>query len=127
MSSILRPRVVVVEDHAALKELIRDVLVTDGWTVTAFGSAHAALELATHTRDRFIALVDLMLPDGSGVEVVRTLARQGAVIAFSGSGPRVLAAASEAGALRVLKKPIAVDELLAAVREAAVVLAERKR
>ncbi len=72
--------------------------------------------LAAAGRARFDALlVDLQLPDLPGLDVVRTLHAQNIVIPFiviSGyASPRAVVEAMKLGALTVLEKPFAVEDL----------------
>lgn len=71
-----RPRqklsVLLVEDSAVNRTLLETVLSERGHRVTAVGTVHAAFEL--FARERFDAVVlDLELPDGSGLALARRL------------------------------------------------------
>jgi DNA-binding response OmpR family regulator len=62
--------VLVCEDEDALRELVRIAL--DGFEVLEAEDGDAALELARRERPA-VALVDLMLPGRSGLDVIRAL------------------------------------------------------
>src|SRR5882672_397324 len=59
-------RILVVDDEAEIVELLRDVLVAEGYVVDAAGDAAASLQLI---RENIydVALLDFNLPDMNGV------------------------------------------------------------
>jgi DNA-binding response OmpR family regulator len=65
-------RLLVVEDEARLANALRRGLVADGFTVEVAADGATGLELARHG-DFDAVLLDVMLPRGSGYDVVRTL------------------------------------------------------
>jgi PAS domain S-box-containing protein len=111
--------VLLVEDQESVRWLAQRVLRDLGYEVTTAGDASEAIRLCEARETPFdLLLVDVIMPDMGGPELVRRLARRG-------SRPRVLYmsgyaggddAPLEGGAL--LSKPFAVDELSRAVREA---------
>jgi len=63
-------KVLLVEDHAAMREMISDHLVERGFTVDAVGCAQdARVALAVAAYDALV--LDLGLPDGDGMELLR--------------------------------------------------------
>ena len=65
-----RMRVLLVEDHAALREMVAGHLARRGFAVDAAGSAaEARAALAAASYDALV--LDLGLPDGDGMEVLR--------------------------------------------------------
>jgi DNA-binding NarL/FixJ family response regulator len=77
------PTVLIVDDQVGFLQVARELLEKDGFTVVGEAtSATAALELARRLRPE-IVLLDVRLPDGSGVDVARAL-RSGA------DGPHVV-------------------------------------
>ena len=113
-------RILVVEDDAAVRRLVVTTLEVHGYAVSAAKSvAQALLELSTHPPD--LTILDLGLPDGDGVDVIRTLREWSAlpVIVLSArleDADKV--AALDVGADDYLVKPFSVEELLARVRVA---------
>lgn len=112
-------RVLVVDDHAEVRELVERALLRDGHQVTSVGSVTAArTELAAHRFE--MLLLDLGLPDGSGQELCRELRATGGdlpvlvLTAKSAVSSRV--EVLDAGADDYLSKPFAVAELRARVR-----------
>ena len=64
--------VLVVDDEAVLAEMVSMALRYEGWNIATAGDGAAALESARSQRPDVVAL-DVMLPDMSGLEVLRKL------------------------------------------------------
>ena len=117
-------RVLVVDDHPIWRDGVARDLEAAGLTVCGTaGDVAQAVRVATATRPD-VVLLDLHLPDGSGVEVARALAGlepAPRVLVLSASGERqdVLDALT-AGATGYLVKSASIAELLDAVRRVAV-------
>jgi DNA-binding response OmpR family regulator len=112
-------RVLVVDDHAELLDLVERALSRDGHSViTARNVADAREALGGGGID--LVVLDLGLPDGSGQELCRTLRKNGnaapilVLTAQSAVSSRV--ECLDAGADDYLSKPFAVAELRARVR-----------
>ncbi len=110
-------RILVVEDEPAIAESLAYALRRDGFTVQIAGTladARPAID------DVDLMVLDLMLPDGSGFELVgaaRRAARSPAIIVLSsrdGEADRV--AALETGADDYVTKPFSPREVVARVR-----------
>lgn len=71
----MKPNILVVEDDAALAELLRYNLERDGYTVTMTADGEEALMIASEVKPDVIIL-DWMVPSLSGIEVCRRLRRQ---------------------------------------------------
>jgi two-component system, OmpR family, response regulator len=65
-------RVLVVDDEPALSELLSMALRYEGWDVRTAGDGHAALRAAGEFTPDAVVL-DLMLPDVDGLEVLRRM------------------------------------------------------
>ena len=65
-------RVLVVDDEPSLAELLASVLRYEGWTVHTAGNGADAVRTAREFRPDAVVL-DIMLPDFSGLEVMRRL------------------------------------------------------
>lgn len=109
-ASLVSPalRLLVVEDHPVNQTVIQNCLEEMGHSVTIAGSGQAALNLVTQAEFDAV-LMDVSLPDVSGIEVTRQLRdeTQLPVIGISAHvQPRDIAACREAGMVEVLPKPI---------------------
>lgn len=113
--------VLVVDDEAVVRDGVTRVLSSEGLRVAATGSGRSALEHPALASCRLV-LCDLMLPDVSGLEVLKALrsARpELAVVLITGyATAENMARALEAGATGFLPKPFDEAELWAAVRHA---------
>jgi len=112
-------RILVVEDEAALRDGLVDLLAGDGNEVTACGDGVAGLEAGLAARFDVVVL-DVMLPRLDGVEVCRRLraARPGMPILLltaRGSEDDKVRGLGE-GADDYVTKPFSARELLARVR-----------
>jgi DNA-binding response OmpR family regulator len=122
-------RVLVVEDEPKMAELIRRVLVAERYVVDVAPDGTSALALATEVEPYDVLIVDRMLPDIEGLEVVRRLRARGLatpVLMLTALGSiehRV--DGLDAGADDYLTKPFAFAELLARIRALARRPAER--
>src|SRR5690242_3863192 len=109
-----RRTVLICEDETMLRELIRVSLAGGGYRfveATTVGEAEAAL--AEEAPD--VVLLDLMLPGGSGLDVLRTLRRRGsrvpAVVISAWTTDEYRAAAAAAGVDAFVAKPFLPAEL----------------
>jgi len=112
------PKILVVEDEPAIAESLAYSLRRDGFTVIV------APNLATAEREALVGadlvVLDLMLPDGSGFDLIGQIRRRGqgtAIIVLSsrdGEADRV--AALETGADDYVTKPFSPREIVARVR-----------
>ena len=111
--------VLVVDDEPVVREGIRRVLDAAGLNVATAAGAEQAVAHPAAVSCRMV-LCDLMLPDHSGIDVLRALrkARPGLpVVMITGYGTtESQAQALEAGAAGFLAKPFEESELLAEVR-----------
>jgi len=114
------PRILVADDETQLRRAVRRSLEGHGYAVREAEDGSSSLrELAVFKPD--VVLLDLVMPDMSGVEVCRELrkASQVPVIVLSVVGEeRRKVEALDAGADDYLTKPFGMDELLARIRVA---------
>lgn len=108
------PKVLVVDDHSSMAEMLTDLLGERGFAATAACSGHDALRLLAE--DSFDAVVtDLRMPDLSGLEVLarsQALEPTRPVIVITAHGALDTAIDSiRRGAYHYLTKPINADEL----------------
>ncbi|MFA4928145.1 MAG: response regulator transcription factor [Patulibacter sp.] len=112
--------VLVVDDEPQIVRALRVLLREPGFAVLPAGSVREALDLAAlHRPDA--AIVDLMLPDGSGVDVCRGLREWTSipiVVLSAVSEEDQKVAALEAGADDYVTKPFGPRELVARLEAA---------
>ncbi len=112
-------RILYVEDDARMRALVRRGLTEEGHSVLAVADAEAALDQAMASAFDAIVL-DVMLPDRSGVDVVRDLRARGRttpVLMLTARDTQAdVVAGLDAGADDYLTKPFAFDVLLARLR-----------
>ena len=112
-------RVLLVDDHAVFRQALAFRLEREA-DITVSGQAGSLAEARRLTADVDVALIDLNLPDGSGVDLVGELRSTQPACAIlvltASSGLKDRARAVEAGAAGVLHKTVAVDEIIDSVR-----------
>ncbi|KAF1691436.1 response regulator [Pseudoxanthomonas koreensis] len=116
------PRILLVEDDTISQVYFRAVLEGLPATVDTVATRACALARATDTRHD-LWLVDLGLPDGSGIELLQQLRQRWpqpppALAHTADADPAPRTAALQAGFRDVLVKPLATAELAGAVRAA---------
>ena len=115
-----RSMILVVEDDAAVRNLMAVTLETQGYQYSlAKTGGEALIEVTTHQPD--IMLLDLGLPDMDGVDIIRKVRGWSAmpiIVISARSEDADKVKALDAGADDYLTKPFSVDELLARVRVA---------
>lgn len=113
-----KPLILVVEDDAAIRNLITTTLQTNEYRHLVAPTGEAALlEAASHNPD--IVLLDLGLPDLDGVEVIRRIrswSNMPIIVISARSEDSDKIEALDAGADDYLVKPFSVEELLARLR-----------
>ena len=110
--------VLVVDDDAVLRRVVRAVLEADGFRVLEAHDGQHGLELAASARPR-VVILDVMMPGLDGVEVCRRLDHRATkVLMLTALGDVTTEVASlEAGARGYLTKPFSSMELLDRVEE----------
>jgi two-component system response regulator RegX3 len=116
--SVEPPRILVVEDEAALAESVRYNLEREGFTVTVASDGRRAVE-RFRTDQPALVILDLMLPEMSGLDVCRLIRQESDV-------PIIMVTAKDAEADKVtglelgaddyVTKPFSVRELVSRVR-----------
>jgi two-component system, OmpR family, KDP operon response regulator KdpE len=111
-------RVLVVDDEQQILRALRTSLRGAGYEVETADTAEGALAAAA-MRPPEAVILDLVLPDGTGLDVCRALRTWSTapVIILSAVGEeREKVAALDAGADDYVTKPVGIDELLARLR-----------
>ena len=112
--------VLLVEDDASVRSLLRDVLADAGYSVLASGSAREAAGVAARQEGEIhLLLCDVVLPGGSGHALHRALREQRPhlpVLYLSGYTDDELRRAGLPEGVPLVRKPLGGDELLLAVQ-----------
>ena len=113
-----RTHVLVVEDEAEIRRFVRLTLEAEGHVVhEADGMQRGLIEAATRRPD--LLVLDLGLPDGDGVDLIRDLRSWSAapvIVLSARTGEADKIVALDAGADDYLVKPFGAGELMARVR-----------
>lgn len=110
--------VLVVEDEPDARTLLLDAIAQLGWSALPAGTAQEALQTVSHAAPELIVL-DIGLPDASGLDVLRTVRRSSmtpVIVLSATSTDDAKVALLDAGADDYLVKPIGVAELQARLR-----------
>jgi DNA-binding NtrC family response regulator len=109
------PCVLVVDDHEEIRELLREILEDDGYTVVEAGDGRGALAALRVSRIDLV-LTDLVMPELEGLGTIREILRLAPgipVVAMSGAaGGTYLQAARLMGACETLRKPFSATAIL---------------
>jgi two-component system, response regulator RegA len=118
----VRPSLLLVEDDRLLGEALRSALTKRGYEVEVCPTRREALARVAAQPFKF-GVVDLRLPDGSGLCVVQALRRAGAATAIVVlTGYANIATAVEAiklGATNYLCKPVTAEALVSGLQQSA--------
>ena len=114
-------RILVVDYDAWVRDLVRTMLRTAGYTVDLAGNGKEAMAALKQTAYD-VVLTDLVMPEQEGIETIKAIRQQypaAKVIAMSGAfGGDYLRIAGYLGAHGTLAKPIELARLLKVVSDA---------
>lgn len=117
-------RVLLIEDEPNIIEAIRFILSRDGWRVDTHSDGKTAFE-AVLTRSPDLVILDVMLPNRSGYDVLNDIRADAAikdvpVLMLTARGQKKdRELAEKLGASRFMTKPFSNGEILDTVRELA--------
>ena len=113
------PTVLVIDDEAAIRETIAEVLRHLGYRPVPLPSGMAALEYVVAGFPAEAAIVDLRLPVMDGKQIVRALRElRPALAMLMVSGDHRVDQAGFGTGIALLKKPFRIEELRAALESA---------
>ncbi len=115
------PSILVVDDEAAIRRTLREILEYEDWAVTEAEDGEAALAaLRTHPFD--VVLLDVKMPKLDGLEVLAAMEKEGLgvpTVMISGHGNIETAVeATKLGAFDFVEKPPDLNRLLVTLRNA---------
>ncbi|MEZ4873852.1 MAG: response regulator [Bdellovibrionales bacterium] len=117
-----KPRILIVDDDASLRTALFRSLERNGYQVitATCGTEAESLVQGNHKVD--LALIDLRLPDGDGIELmqkIRGTSPSTQAIILTGFGSIEIAVeATQKGAYHFITKPFNLDEILSIVNKA---------
>lgn len=114
--------ILVVDDEPDIRELIKEILVDEGYEVDTAENAQAAMLARTQRRPDLV-LLDIWLPDKDGISVLREWSTNDSslfpVIMMSGHGSVETAVeATRLGAYDYIEKPLTTANLLLTIQNA---------
>jgi two-component system KDP operon response regulator KdpE len=112
------PVAILIEDEPQIRRFVRLALEAEGWQVFEAATQRAGLQ-DTATRKPDLVVVDLGLPDGDGLVLIRDVrswSNVPVIVLSARADESDKIAALDAGADDYLTKPFGVGELLARVR-----------
>lgn len=113
-----QPVVILIEDEIQIRRFVRAALEAEGWQVFEADTARRGLADAG-TRKPDLLIVDLGLPDGDGLDLIRDVrgwTHVPIIVLSARSNEADKIAALDAGADDYLTKPFGLGELMARVR-----------
>jgi DNA-binding NarL/FixJ family response regulator len=112
-------RVVLVDDHLSFRQPLAFMLMREP-NITIIGQAGTVAEARTLLPEADIALIDLDLPDGEGIDLIEDLRsinpKAMALVLTGNNSDLAMARAVEAGAAGVIHKSRPVSEITDAIR-----------
>jgi len=113
--------ILLIDDHAALRQTLRRILLGEGHEVLEAANGRVGMTLFERHNPTLV-ITDILMPDQDGIETILDMRRRDAgakIIAMSG-GEAVrqdlyLDAARKLGADEVVRKPFRADEIVALV------------
>ncbi|MBK9170309.1 MAG: sigma-54-dependent Fis family transcriptional regulator [Bryobacterales bacterium] len=114
-------RILIADDEENIGRSLRLILEREGFSVSVCGTVAECLDHPDALRAS-VLLLDVRLPDGNGIELLRSLRARGAaapVIMISGHGTIADAVeATRSGAYDFLEKPLSREKVLLSIRHA---------
>jgi len=111
----------IIDDEVSLRDFLSIVFEGEGWRVESAATLAEGRTLIAK-REPDVVLCDLMLPDGSGIDLLHDLKAQDPSIAFimitAHTSTKTAVEALKAGALDYIAKPFDIEELKIIVRKA---------
>jgi len=123
-------RVLILEDEASIRDIFSMILEDFGYDVEEASTLKEAKEKVAE-REFDLALVDLRLPDGFGMELVREIKEKSpeteVIIITAHASAETIKEAFELGVYDYVEKPFTVDDLRLLIRNVSDKIALKKR
>jgi len=114
-------QVLLVDDTAFMRRMLRDILTREGFEVAAEASNGREAVEAYHQARPDLVIMDITMPEMDGIAAVREIASQdpaARIVMCSALGQQeLIIAALEAGACDFVVKPFVPEKVLEAVRK----------
>ena len=116
------PRILVVDDEADIRGLVKDILADEGYEVSVAADA-AQARAARAKAEPDLVLLDIWMPDTDGITLLKEWSEAGSlrfpVVMMSGHGTVETAVeATRLGAVDFVEKPLSIAKLLRTVEHA---------
>jgi CheY-like chemotaxis protein len=115
-----RARILIADDETDIRNILRRLLLSEGFCVCEAGNGIEALAVAEHCNID-LALLDITMPRMSGTEAVRELRanpRHASTPIMLMTGNVPAGAASQLGDIILFPKPLDLIQVLGAIRQA---------
>jgi CheY-like chemotaxis protein len=109
--------VLVVEDEEDLREMIREALELNGYSVVTAAEGREALDHLARVENVCLVLLDLLMPGMNGWEFFEEVRRHPQFLSLPVVVHSSASTRAPAGVTRVLQKPLMLESLLRVVRE----------
>ena len=113
------PKILIVEDDPAVRDILRIALEREGMTVEVVGSGERALESFRDAGALDLVILDIVLPDIDGITLCQELRRSSdvpIVMLTAREGERNVVVGLEVGADDYVTKPASPAEVVSRVR-----------
>ncbi len=115
-------RILIADDAAFMREMLRDILTEGGYEIVAEASDGAGAITAYHEHNPDLVTLDIVMPGKSGVEALEEIMRSdpsACCVMVSALGQEALVMeALEAGAKDFVVKPFKPDQVINVVKKA---------
>ena len=109
--------VLVVEDEQDLRDMLRDALELNGYSVITASDGQDALNKIASIHELCLVILDLLMPGMDGWDCFQKIRERTEFASVPVVIHTSAAARAPAGATRVLQKPTRFDKLLSVVKE----------
>lgn len=113
----MRHTVLVIEDEEDLREMMRDALELNGYSVATAQDGGEALAELSRIEHLCLVILDLLMPGMNGWDFFATMRKRPELASIPVVVHSSAATGAPAGVTRVLQKPLELNRLLSVVHE----------